>query len=173
MLNNFNKISSDAKVAYFLGLSEIIIPKLLDSENYLAVRTSLNKCWEWLEYKKLEADDLYWYLENMDDTGIITLMQSEEDEEKLKVWICIGDAVAYTIRQAYEYQGDEYLPSTIEGVDIEETYEEFDKNFNEIMSSISDKIKNNFLEYLIKKHPQGIESKVVNHEVLKILDYDK
>lgn len=64
--------------------------------------------------------------------------------KKLKVWICIGNALAYTIRQAYEYQGDNYFPATIEGVDTEETFKEFDKNFNEIVSSNAEQIKNNF-----------------------------
>lgn len=166
----FYQISSEAKVAYFLGLSELIIQKLLDSKHYKVIRTSIDKCWQWLESKEIDADDLFWYLENIDDTGIITLMQSEKDDKKLKVWICIGNALAYTIRLAYEHQGDQYLPATIEGVNEEETFNEFENNFNEITSVDTKRIKSDFLMHLVNYYLKDKKNTIAKQEILKVLN---
>ncbi|MBC1502177.1 hypothetical protein HB943_16365 [Listeria weihenstephanensis] len=147
MLTDFERISSNGQVALLLVLSEKISSKISDSKNFAIARKGLDACWEWLEEQKIEADDLYWYLENLDDTGILTVMQTEEDNEKLQAWICIADAVAFTIKEAYDFQGDKYLPATIEAIDID-TVEEFDTNFEDIYdlaSANKEKIINYFL----------------------------
>ncbi|MNN39521.1 hypothetical protein D3C81_1535600 [compost metagenome] len=167
MLDKFNLINSDAKVAFFLGLSEKVISKVSDSRNYSSLRAALNKCWEWLEHKIIEPDDLYWYLENLDDTGIVTLMQLEEDDD-VKIWICIADALAFTIRCAYEFKKDEYLPSTIEGVEVEETIEEFCNNFNASLENAV-YITDSYLNHLIENYPNSKEDRLSREEVINIL----
>ncbi|EUJ32209.1 Imm6 family immunity protein [Listeria cornellensis] len=148
MLTDFERISSNGQVALLLVLSEKISSRISDSKNFAIARKGLDDCWEWVEEKKIEADALYWYLENLDDTGILTVMQTEEDDGKLKAWICIADAVVFTIKEAYAFQDDKYLPATIEAVNID-TVEEFDTNFEDIYdlaSANKEKIINYFLE---------------------------
>ncbi|MBC6310981.1 hypothetical protein HCJ66_15700 [Listeria sp. FSL L7-1582] len=165
MLTDFERISSNGQVALLLVLSEKISSKISDSKNFSIARKGLDACWEWLEEKKIEADNLYWYLENLDDTGILTVMQTEEDEEKLKVWICIADAVAFTIKEAYDFQGDKYLPATIEAIDID-TVEEFDTNLEDIYDSAAankEKIINYFLEI-------RADQRINKNDLLKSID---
>ncbi|WP_260450255.1 Imm6 family immunity protein [Listeria booriae] len=148
MLTYFGEINSNGQVALLLALSETVSSKISNAKNFSIAREGLDACWKWLEEKKTVADDLYWYLENLDDTGILTVMQTEEDEVKLKAWICIADALAFTIKEAYDFQGDKYLPATIEAVDIN-TVEEFDTNFDdiyELTSANKEKIMKYFLE---------------------------
>ncbi|MBC2118059.1 Imm6 family immunity protein [Listeria booriae] len=148
LLTYFGEINPNGQVALLLALSEKVSSKISNSKNFSIAREGLDACWKWLEEKEPVADDLYWYLENLDDTGILTVMQTEEDEVKLKAWICIADAVAFTIKEAYDFQGDKYLPATIEAVDID-TVEEFDTNFDdiyELTSADKEKIIKYFLE---------------------------
>lgn len=170
MFKDFSLINSEAQVVYFLGLSEKVIPNLVSSKNYETLRKALDRCWDWLEHKNIDADDLYWYFENLDDTGVITLMQFEEDDYKLKIWICVADAIAFTIRQAYICQKDEYLPATIEAVDIEETINEFNTNFDAILDAKKDnKSKDILLDYLIENYPNSINDGPTKEEIIKIL----
>ncbi|MFC5614407.1 Imm6 family immunity protein [Metabacillus niabensis] len=43
--------------------------------------------------------------------------------------MCLGNALAYTISEAYRYEGEKFLPQTIESVD-DDTVDSFLSNFN-------------------------------------------
>jgi len=167
-MNQFNDLSVDARIIYLLSMSELIISDISESEGYEIVVESIEKCWEWVELKSIAAYDLYLYLENMDDTGIITYMQFEDDMDKEKVWICIGNALAYTIREAYQFENEKYLPQTIESVDLD-TVESFITNFNQVYgdSNLAEKL----LHYLKMSYPKGT-SKVVDINSVKIFIND-
>lgn len=162
----FERINSDAKVAYVLGLCEKVINNLSDSKGFEEARDSLNACWEWLEKKEINADDLYWYLENVDDTGVITIMQLEENEDKINSWVCLGDAIAFTVKAAYEYQGETYLPATIEGVDID-TIKELDNNFNKAYNQ-GESFKCKLLDFLIDNYPKESNKKIKKYDIIQL-----
>lgn len=156
-MNRFDNLSTDAKVAYLLSLSDLIIDEISHSEGFEVAREALEKSLEWLKFKNIEAYNLYLYLENMDEIDVLTYMEFEEDSSKEKVWICVGNALAYTIWAAYQYEKEKYLPQTIESVDYE-TIESFIVNFKEVYddSGLTDKL----LDYLKKNYPNNINKKI-------------
>ena len=83
-MNRFNNLSEDAKVVYLLSLSDLIIDKISKSEGFEVAVESLEKAWEWLKFKNIDASNLYLYLENMDETDIMTYMQLDNDEDNEK-----------------------------------------------------------------------------------------
>ncbi|WP_167629697.1 Imm6 family immunity protein [Listeria valentina] len=129
MFQDWKKLQTEAKAVYFLGLCDTITPRLKQSKSYKYIIAALDSCWQWVIEKNVEADDLYFYLENLEDTGVLTLMQFPENEENLDVWVCVADALLFTIYCAYKYQGDEYLPETVESIDYEELFAEFQNHF--------------------------------------------
>lgn len=153
MFYKFLKLSTDLKITYFLKLSEEVISKLIDSPDYRSVRSALDVHWEWLKFGKVEAVDLYQHLENLNDTGLITLMQAEEDEEKLKVWNCIVYALVYSSQQAFGYNEYTTLPQTIESLEPDEIFNEFNKYFDEIIGSEAGKIRDELLDNLLSQNP--------------------
>ncbi|PFB06684.1 hypothetical protein CN383_01540 [Priestia megaterium] len=156
-MNRFNNLSKDAKVVYLLSLSNLIINKISESKGFEVAVESLEKAWEWLKLKDFDADSLYVYLENIDETDIMTYMQLADDKDNEKVWICIGNALAYTIWEAYQYEKEKYLPQTIESVDYQ-TVESFITNFEKVYenNSISDKL----LHFLEENYPKNADKRV-------------
>lgn len=88
----------------------------------------------------------------MDEIDIMTYLQLEDNEVNEKVWICIANALAYTILEAYQYENEKYLPQTIESVDYD-TVESFITNFREVYDNknLPDKLLN-FLEENYQKN---------------------
>jgi hypothetical protein len=156
-MDQFNNLSVDAKVIYLLSLYELIIDKISKSEGYEVALESFGKCWEWVEFKNIEAYKLYLYLENTDEEDVITYMQFEEDSAREKVWICLANALAYTIWEAYQYEKEKFLPQTIESVDYE-TVDHFLATFNQVyvIDSLADKL----LHYFEINYPMGTDKKV-------------
>ncbi|MBC6165995.1 hypothetical protein HCA15_04980 [Listeria booriae] len=148
MIEQVEDICSSEQALLLLVLSEHISVQLSDSEDFSIARQALNTCWGWLVDKKIDPDSLYCLLENLDDTGILTVMQSEDDARKLKVWICIADAMVLILKEAYASQADEYLSATIEAVDMR-TVEEFFDNFQNVCEH-SRIIVNKVLTYLME-----------------------
>ncbi|UVI27393.1 Imm6 family immunity protein [Paenibacillus spongiae] len=168
-MDQFKYMSKDAKVAYFLGLTEIVIPQLSKSPHYAAARTALSRCWEWLEHKRIEAFDLYSDLENMEYTGIITLLQSEVDDDKLTVWFCIADAMIIAIYGAYGHQNNPYLPQTIESGDSEETFEEFHASYLACAGQDAENTQTHLLSYLTDHFPIWSTETPTRTEIMRCL----
>lgn len=156
-MKKFDNLNIDAKMVYLLLLTEFVIDKTSQSEGYEIALDSLNKAWDWIKYKNIDAYSLYLYLENMDETDIMTYMELEEDPGLETAWICIGDALAYIIREAYLYEKEKYLPQTIESVD-DETVESFIANFKKIYNHCD--VANQLLDYLEHNYPKNSTKKV-------------
>ncbi len=156
-MNQFDNLSVAAKVVYLLSLSDLIISNISNSEGYEVAVESLEKCWEWVKYKDIKAYNLYLYLENMDETDVMTYMQFENDVNKGKVWICIANALAYTVWEAYQYEKEKFLPQIIESVDYD-TIESFKTNFSQayMNSNLSDRL----LHYLETNYPNGTDKQI-------------
>lgn len=156
-METFYNISADAKVVYLLSLSDLIIDNISDSEGYELAIEALKKCWEWVRFKNVKADDLYHYLENMDETDVMTYMQMEDNADNERVWICLANALAYTIWEAYNYEKQKYVPQTIESVD-DETIESFISNFRQVYEN--NNIANKLLDYLGINYPDGVDKEL-------------
>ncbi|MGG1219122.1 Imm6 family immunity protein [Priestia endophytica] len=156
-MDQFNNLSVDAKVVYLLSLSESIIPNISQSAGYKIAVESLEEAWKWVKFKNIEAHNLYLYLENMDEQDIMTYTQLEDDCDKEKVWICIGNALAYIIREAYHYEKESYLPQTIESVD-DETIESFIANFKKVYRDNC--LAEELLHYLHTNYPRESDKEV-------------
>lgn len=138
-------------------MSDLIISNISNSEGYEVAIESLDKCWEWVKNKNIKPYILYLYLENMDETDVMTYMQFEDDINKEKVWICIANALAYTVWEAYQYEKEKFLPQTIESVNYE-TIDSFITNFNQsyMNSNLSDRL----LHYLETNYLNGTDKQI-------------
>ena len=114
-----DKLDNEKKSVFLLALMELIIDLLSPSEGYDIAKKSLNSCWEWVETKSISADELFFFLENVDENDVMSYMDMESDEIRVIVWQCLAAAMSYTIWCAYSYEKKEYMPETIEGVDLE------------------------------------------------------
>lgn len=163
----FNDLAVDVRIVYLLSLCDLITEDISQSKGYQIVCEALEKCWQWIRDKNTEAYQLYLYLENMEEKDVMTYMQFESDPHKEKVWICIGEALAYIIWEAYQYEGEEYLPQTIESVDLE-TIDDFIQNYKEIYpnSNLADEL----LYQLVRWYPYNMDKEVDIISVKKVTD---
>ena len=74
-MTRLHNITQVAKSVYLLILCDLVVDRLSDSEGYEIVIEALGKCQEWVQIKNIEADQLYFYLENIDENDIMTYMQ--------------------------------------------------------------------------------------------------
>lgn len=139
--DEFNSLSEYAKVVCLLSLCDLILDKITNSNGYDVVVEALDKSLEWLYSKKVNADQLYFYLENLDEKDIMSYMQLEKYADNEPVWLCIANALAYITRIVYQYEEEAYMPETIECVN-DETVKSFFLNFHKICinNDISDKM---------------------------------
>jgi len=152
----FNDLSSDSKVLFLLSSTNLIINKLSKSQGFDVALKSIKNCWEWLSIKKISADDLYVYLENSDETGVLSFMLIEKNPDKLKYWNCVGNAIAYTVLEAYNFENQNAVPQTIENVDYS-SVDEFISNFNNCGSMLN---ISELMEYLSSINDLDISSKI-------------
>lgn len=141
----FDSLTKEAKEVYLLTLCDLIKGRIMYSEGYDLAVEALEKSWEWVQSKNVDADQLYFYLENLDERDIMTYMLLEKNENNKAVWICIADVLAYIIQAAYQYAGETYMPETIECVD-EKTTESFLLNFHKVFSE--SKVSDKLLDYM-------------------------
>lgn len=166
-MGKFENLSVDAKIVYLLSLSELIIHHISNSEGYEVAVEALEKCWEWVGYKNVEASELYHYLENMDEIDVMTYLQFADNTEDERVWICIANALAYIVWEAYQYEKRDYLPQTIECVDYE-TIDNFIINFNQIY--LNSDVSNKLLDYLAINYPKNVDKQVDIYKVKNLIN---
>ncbi|MCJ7989247.1 Imm6 family immunity protein [Priestia megaterium] len=112
----FNNLTEDGKVIFFLGLSEKALSVFSQKEDQILAQEVLYKCWEWLENKENIGDILYELLDN-EENGITIVQEMSDNETDVIAWNCVIDAVAYTSRKAFEREGVKYYPEPIALVD--------------------------------------------------------
>ena len=113
---NFESLSDDGKVIFFLGLSEKVLSVFSQKEDQILAQEVIYKCWGWVKDKENIGDILYELLEN-EDNRITIIQEMSDNEVDIIAWNCIIDAVAYTSRKAYEKEGVKYYPEPIALVD--------------------------------------------------------
>lgn len=159
-LADIQLISIRGRIAYFLYIIENIFDEIEDNTNgSLQARASLNKCWEWLSGKSLVlGNDLYYLLENEDDTGLL-VYGSEVDEgdvSKFSTWGVIIYTLMYVIWHSYRLQHEIYVPQTIENVD--ETIIDDINQYLEQVPSVDKKYNFKLRTRLIQEFPFDSEN---------------
>ncbi|MBC1417823.1 Imm6 family immunity protein [Listeria fleischmannii] len=165
MFNKWETLSCTSKIVYLLSLCDKILPYLKEDANYKFVEEAMDRCWQWIIEKNIDADDLYFYLENLEDTGILTLMQFTNDERKLALWICTANALLFTLYNAYKFQEEVYLPETVEQLNEREMFNEFMDNFSKIYSE-PDEME----EILYRNLKDGKLNEMSRHKISKLLN---
>lgn len=118
MIDFICKITIRARVALYLAVAESVFAGIkTNDEGHAEARKALDKCWKWLEGEEIDGDTLYECLENEHDTGLLVFgSMAAGNPLKLSVWNTLATALMYVIWQAYEAEGEKYLPQTIEEV---------------------------------------------------------
>ena len=104
LIKTFDQLNEENKTLLLVLLANTVIEKLSKSDGYEITKKSLEKCLGWLVDKNITAYNLYLYLENMDYNSVLHYMSKEKDCEKLIYWNCVSNALAYTIKKAYEFE---------------------------------------------------------------------
>lgn len=147
-MKDFNDLKEESQVIFLLSLSELVLNKVSEFEEKKMLEKVINSSWGWLLNKDIEADALYFLLENLDETGVLNYMMLKDFNSKNhEIFSCIANALAYTAYKAYVFEGEKYLPQTIESVDCD-TIIEFIENFNKIYNKPM--LMHEFVSYLLK-----------------------
>jgi hypothetical protein len=145
----WESIGIEKQVAFYLGLSEIVIKLLNKSEFFEDARKALDVCWEWFETKQISGDDIYSLLDDGTEyNGLFMKMQMDEDETNEAKWDCLIDAISFVNKQAYLYEKELYLPAPIENVD-DDLINHFLACFYSIDKE-NQKLASDFFDYLKK-----------------------
>lgn len=169
MISKFKELNTDKQVMFLLLLSDGVSNILTTSANYGAVKTALKACWEWAEYKRYPADDIYNLLDDgTEETGLFMLMQDETDETKELAFGCIVDAVSYTNWKSFQNEDQEYLPAPIENVD-ENILEQFLDGLYQITDSYKT-ITEGLINFLLETQEFSIQETLVvlEHKNVKV-----
>ena len=115
MLDRINSIN---KVAFFLGISEVILKGMTRNDYLPKIREALDLCWNWYETKSPTGDDIYSLLDDGTEFGgLFIYMQMDQEKQNEKSWDAIIDALAYTNKEAYELNDEKFMPEPIVNVD--------------------------------------------------------
>ena len=159
-MEKFTLINKNAKMAFYLFLSDKIIELLNDSDKYTVAKKYLNLCWQWLNEKNVKADELYACLEPLDEeeeTGIANFMCIETNTQYMKIWSCLCDAFGHIALEAYKFEGASFVPQPLECPESE-IIEDFLENFKQLYenSDIADRL----LDYLVEYYPVSNDNNV-------------
>jgi Immunity protein Imm6 len=168
------KVNIDAKAAYFLALSEKILDKLAPYENWHSIaRKTLDLCWEWVEDKRVDEDEIYMKV-NDEDEGFFMIGLAEIDpfqgnSQAESAYWCIFGAVSYMIRLGHIKNNKEHeLPQELEKLDDEfneQRFMEEIKKTDGYQKDWSERLK----EYLMENYPARSDKRIRREELLKLI----
>lgn len=84
MIHKIRLLPADKQVLFFITLVKSLIKGQEINEKNTYLSKIVHLCSEWLLKKNISADDLYKELENLDETGILSLMDEIEDKKRVK-----------------------------------------------------------------------------------------
>lgn len=115
MFKFIENLNENAKVALGLIIAERMFSIIDRNEDgYKVGREALDSCWEWLEGKAMDVNDIYYYIDSDDGDDVAELAYDEDNVEKQYVWHTVLDAISYTIYQAYKRENRKTVPQAIE-----------------------------------------------------------
>ena len=121
------------KAVFYLGLAELVHPRLSASKDYSYALKALDACWSWIENKDVPANTIYGLYFDDEGYGVGASMSVEHDRRLWHGWCCVTTAVAMTATAAYYYEGEVFLPADLEGVDMPETADQTSASFSTLV----------------------------------------
>lgn len=166
-------ITIRARVSFYIALAEKLFEGIDNKDDgYTEARKALDKCWAWLEGKDVTADELYEYLENVDDTGLMIYAYDEKDPNKVAIWNIVITSLMYIIWHAYTIEGAEYVPQTIEAVD--ETIIDYLINYTSECHEFNKSWMDLLERYLLKNYRTDSINEYGNpvdkNEIMRVID---
>lgn len=119
------KDSTITEVVFYLGLSEIIQPRLASSADYVYAVKALDAAWRWIEKRDLSGPALADFVYDEDGYGVGASMAIEKDPALLPVWGCVTLAVSFAAEAAYHGEGATSIREDISPIDSNESRDEF------------------------------------------------
>ncbi|MCE9786014.1 Imm6 family immunity protein [Shewanella algae] len=152
ILDKVFEVSLRGKVSFLLRLSEQVFNEIEDRQPGSGfARSALDMCWKWVEGADVSGDDLYFTLENEDDTGLIYYgADAPDNSSELSSWNTIITSVMYASWAAYKNSGEVYFPQTIEGID--DSVIEYLHQFFCQTDSFKEGLESSIIEFLLKAH---------------------
>jgi hypothetical protein len=152
-LASLKTVTIRAQSAYFLAAAEsVFFAAVLATDpgaNY--ARDSLASAWTWIEGTQISADDLYAFLENENDTGLMVFgYEARSDPAKSAAWATLITAIMYVVWQAYRAEDAKYVPQTIESVD--ETIVHDLCMHAERTGKLDQQFLHRLMDYLLRRH---------------------
>lgn len=105
-----------SKCIFAIRLAEKASLYLEESNVKTLIDEAIKISWKWVYTEENVGELLYNFLDD-EENGFTLFQEMEEDPKKISAWNCIIDAIAYISRAAYEKEGINYLPESIEIVD--------------------------------------------------------
>ena len=171
-MKDLNKLNKEARIVFLLFLTQLVIDNLADSEGYDIAVNALQRCWDWVFYKNIEAFDLYDYLGNDDENDVTTFMLSERRETQQKAWLCVDVVLSITIQNAFEYENQKIVPEDIETLNIEEemdkTIEFFWDSFTKIYDNTA--VVDNLFLQMTNNYPMGTDKSIKKEDLKSCID---
>jgi len=170
----FNKITVRARTSFYLSIAEKLFEGLNKTdEGYVQAKEALEHSWKWLNGDLITGDQLYEYLENEKDTGLMVFgYRYKNDPVKVLIWKILITSLMYTIWQAYQMENEKYLPQTIEDVD-ETIIDDFMSYTNKCQSFNTQWIEL-LKSYLLKKFQTNDSNELGNpiqkNEIMKVIN---
>lgn len=162
---NSRSLPETTKIVAFLLIAEQAIKAISEETCLLLSKKAIEACWIWLEKKDLYGDNLFYYLSNEESNDLVEQQATTKNRKDMDLLNCIINAVLFTSKKAYEFEGEKYYPQSIESIDntlYNQTKQTLFKNnpeFKEIISSIEKKLPSFLLD----------DNKVINIKTLKEL----
>ncbi|MED4069907.1 Imm6 family immunity protein [Priestia endophytica] len=121
MLERFLTLSPRSQISCLVLLSEKVVDRLRGIEGYEEAKRAIRRCAEWSKVQREKGDDLYSMLEDgSDESGLFIYIGYIDMEEEIEqAWDCVVSTVAYAAYWAYAYEGQKYIPQTLESIDKE------------------------------------------------------
>jgi hypothetical protein len=155
-----NTLTVRGRSAYYLAIAESIFSVIARTDpGFSFARDALDKAWQWVGGVQIAADDLYQYLENERDTGLMVFSwNARTDQTKSAAWNTIVTAIMYLAWEAYKIEGASYLPQTIESVD--ETIATDLRKHAERSGRLDSAFVGRLQDYLSKRHSSSTSNEL-------------
>lgn len=148
--NLITKTTKRARAAFAIGVCEILIDLLeKDHEGTALVRKALDVCWEWETTLRPTGDEIFYFLFQDQDDGLI-LYESLAEDKEVPIWISITTAILYISWLAFNLAGEKDMPDPLPEVD-DESLKYIISNCQDLSPSTKNCI-NSIGTYLLENH---------------------
>lgn len=127
--------------SYFMLIFSEAIVEQLGTPYKPQILSAFDACWDFLENKDRDGEELYAILDDGTDYGgLFIYMQLDDNEADVPSWDNMTYAIATIAKVAYSYENKTELPSPLENID-DSLIENFIENLKEINFNFYDYVQ--------------------------------